>query len=42
MIIVLNLVFGILLFCYCHFINGPVTKALKEELKALEAKRVEK
>lgn len=42
MIGLLNLVFGILFLCYCHFIDGPVTKALKEELKALEAKCVEK
>jgi len=33
MLIVLNIVFGALLICYCHFIDGPVTKALKEELR---------
>lgn len=42
MLIVLNVAFGALLLCYCHFVDGPVTKALKEELKALEAKCVEK
>lgn len=42
MILILNVAFGALLFCYCHFVDGPVTKALKEELEALEAKRVEK
>ena len=42
MITILNLAFGILSVCYCHFVDGPVTKALKEELKALEVKHVEK
>lgn len=32
-LLILNLVFGIALALFCHYVDGPVTKTLKEELK---------
>jgi hypothetical protein len=30
---IVNAVFAVCFLLYCHYVDGPVTKALKEELK---------
>jgi hypothetical protein len=39
MIHLVNLVFVLTLLLFAHFVDGPVTKALKEELREVENAR---